>query len=335
MLQYLETQVVFREVPNEIALAINISGCPCRCEGCHSPQLWKDEGTPLMPSSLESLVATNPGISCVAFMGGDAYPNEVAFLSDYIKTQHPGLKTCWYSGRELAAVRKYAYRFNYLKVGPYIKDKGPLDSPTTNQAFYKVSRVDGEVLLEDISALFLRPSDRNASQKLNIKHCTPWRALTPKQIKALTVLERHPDITARKFGELYFNGPEHDVLHTAMSNQGNGACAGKKAWLCAGSLLGRLKKQDWVDENPFAQPRVFRLTDKGRQLLQDSCTPGVCRICGCTDDNACYNPSYGNCWWVDDAHTLCSHCVMPDVVRDPKTKHPNTHSNGHKSPRRV
>ena len=30
-----------------------------------------------------------------------------------------------------------------------------------------------------------------------------------------------------------------------------------------------------------------------------------CRVCGCTDDNACT----GGCWWVDDG--LCSSCAGP------------------------
>lgn len=34
----------------------------------------------------------------------------------------------------------------------------------------------------------------------------------------------------------------------------------------------------------------------------------TCRICGCTDYNACYHPEYGNCWWK--AKNLCSHCAM-------------------------
>lgn len=37
--------------------------------------------------------------------------------------------------------------------------------------------------------------------------------------------------------------------------------------------------------------------------------PGVCQICGCTENNACSHPDYGNCWWVDDNEDLCSHCA--------------------------
>lgn len=33
-------------------------------------------------------------------------------------------------------------------------------------------------------------------------------------------------------------------------------------------------------------------------------TPGVCRVCSCEDDHACE----GGCYWLDEAHTLCSVC---------------------------
>lgn len=34
---------------------------------------------------------------------------------------------------------------------------------------------------------------------------------------------------------------------------------------------------------------------------------GICRICGCTDENACLT-TVGPCAWVDKEHTLCSAC---------------------------
>ena len=39
MLKYLNCQVTFAEVPDEISLCINITNCPNRCPGCHSPEL--------------------------------------------------------------------------------------------------------------------------------------------------------------------------------------------------------------------------------------------------------------------------------------------------------
>lgn len=50
---------------------------------------------------------------------------------------------------------------------------------------------------------------------------------------------------------------------------------------------------------------------------------GTCRVCGCTDGHACTNPTHGNCWWVDDTETLCSHCALPEIADDPFTFHPN------------
>lgn len=48
---------------------------------------------------------------------------------------------------------------------------------------------------------------------------------------------------------------------------------------------------------------------------------GVCKICGCTDNNPCSNPVHGNCWWVDATHTLCSHCADETIATDPQTQH--------------
>jgi len=36
---------------------------------------------------------------------------------------------------------------------------------------------------------------------------------------------------------------------------------------------------------------------------------GTCKKCGCTDTDACYHLDFGPCWWVDESHELCSHCV--------------------------
>ena len=47
MLKCCSYDVVCQEIPDEITLAVNISGCPNRCPGCHSPWLWEDEGEAL------------------------------------------------------------------------------------------------------------------------------------------------------------------------------------------------------------------------------------------------------------------------------------------------
>ena len=148
-MKYVDTRVVFREVPDEITLAINISGCPVKCPGCHSSYLVRDIGTPLDFEALEGLIAVNKGISCVSFMGGDADPAYVGQLASKMKAAHPGLKACWYSGRDLENAKPLLEILDYVKVGPYIDEFGPLDWETTNQRFYRIIHKEKGPALED------------------------------------------------------------------------------------------------------------------------------------------------------------------------------------------
>lgn len=141
MIKFVDTKVVFQEIPDEVTLAINISNCPCHCEGCHSAYLAEDIGETLTTDKLRKLIDNNKGISCVAFMGGDSYPILIHLFAMYIKDKYPHLKVGWYSGKtevyepHLLEYRKY---FDYIKIGPYIKDRGPLNNPNTNQRMYKI-----------------------------------------------------------------------------------------------------------------------------------------------------------------------------------------------------
>mgnify|MGYP003521474780 FL=1 len=65
MLKYLYNQVVFSEIPQQIALGISISGCTIHCNGCHSRELWEDKGTQLTIKGLENLIISNEGITCL------------------------------------------------------------------------------------------------------------------------------------------------------------------------------------------------------------------------------------------------------------------------------
>lgn len=139
MLKFVDTLVSFQEVPDEITLCINISNCPCHCEGCHSPYLAEDIGTELTWNELEKLIKNNAGISCVCFMGGDSCPDYIEQLALFIKYQswYP-LKVAWYSGKSSIPNDLDISLFNYIKIGPYIPKLGGLDKETTNQIMYKV-----------------------------------------------------------------------------------------------------------------------------------------------------------------------------------------------------
>ncbi len=139
MLKYANYDVVCQEVPGEVSLAINISGCPCRCPGCHSKYLWAAGGQPLTPQALDRLVAEEAeGVTCIAFMGGDASPAEVDALARHVRQSHPRLRVAWYSGRTVMSGEIDPRNFHYIKVGPYISHLGPLSARTTNQRFYRV-----------------------------------------------------------------------------------------------------------------------------------------------------------------------------------------------------
>ena len=154
MLKYVDAKVVFAEVPNEVTLAINISNCPCQCKGCHSSYLAQDIGTELTFNEVRKLIKKNSGISCIAIMGGDAEPDKINTLASFIINHYNSIKVAWYSGRQELNNNIDLCNFDYIKLGPYKEEFGPLNSRTTNQRFYKVS--DGELV--DITSRFY---DRN------------------------------------------------------------------------------------------------------------------------------------------------------------------------------
>jgi len=152
MLKYVNTGVVFQEIPDEVTLAINISNCPCRCPGCHSHYLWDDNGLPLDTEAIDHFVERyRKDITCIAFMGGDAEPVGVNRLAQYVHEEYPQLKVAWYSGRIRVAREVRKTDFDYIKIGPYIRHLGPLKERTTNQRLYKLSP-DGT--FEDITFRF-------------------------------------------------------------------------------------------------------------------------------------------------------------------------------------
>ena len=152
MLKYVNTGIVFQEIPDEVTLAINISNCPCRCPGCHSRYLWDDIGEPLDEAALDNFIRQySSDITCIAFMGGDAEPDAVSGLAAYLRNNYPQFRIAWYSGRLRISSAIDKSRFDYIKIGPFIRHLGPLNKPTTNQRLY---RINSDGTQEDITARF-------------------------------------------------------------------------------------------------------------------------------------------------------------------------------------
>ena len=153
MLRYTDYDIVFQEVPDEITLAINISNCPNRCKGCHSPYLLKDIGEPLTEENLSALLKKyGKAITCVCFMGGDASPADIKQLAEYLHHQTVApVKVGWYSGKSKLPEHFDVSHFQYIKLGPYIESLGGLKSETTNQRLYHIENG----IMEDITYRFL------------------------------------------------------------------------------------------------------------------------------------------------------------------------------------
>lgn len=157
MLKYLNTQVTFAEVPDEITLCINITGCKNGCKNCHSSYLAQDIGTELTFNEVRKLIKKNSGISCIALMGGDAEPDKINTLASFIINHYGSIKVAWYSGRQELNNNIDLCNFDYIKLGPYKEEFGPLNSRITNQRFYKVNGKE----LVDITNKFWKHETEN------------------------------------------------------------------------------------------------------------------------------------------------------------------------------
>ncbi|MDR0755263.1 MAG: anaerobic ribonucleoside-triphosphate reductase activating protein [Prevotellaceae bacterium] len=140
MLRYVNFDIVFQEIPNEVTLAVNISNCPNNCEGCHSPYLREDTGEMLNENLIAAWIEKyGKAITCICFMGGDAEPCEVERLAAFIHAfTDRKIKTGWYSGQASLPDGISPANFNYIKLGAYFNHLGGLNKPTTNQRLYIV-----------------------------------------------------------------------------------------------------------------------------------------------------------------------------------------------------
>ena len=132
--------VVFQEVPDYVTLAIEITNCPGMCEGCHSPWLREDIGEELTPEVLDELIRKNRGVNCICFMGEGKDPETLKRLAFgiHLRSDYP-YKVALYSGRN-EVDEDYAMYFDFIKVGPYMPNYGPLNKETTNQRLLEIER---------------------------------------------------------------------------------------------------------------------------------------------------------------------------------------------------
>lgn len=137
MLKYVPslTDVVLEEIPGKVTLAVEISNCPGACSGCHSPFLREDIGEELTAEIIDRLIADNFGVNCFLLLGEGKDPEALRTLARQVRNAHPDISLALYSGRAKVEDELFDL-FDYVKVGPFIPEKGPLNNKETNQRLY-------------------------------------------------------------------------------------------------------------------------------------------------------------------------------------------------------
>ena len=84
--------------------------------------------------------------------------------------------------------------------------------------------------------------------------------------EALKIIRDNRRIYPMRFAQLFWK--DNRSLFTKMSNSGNGAVAGKAAWLCAGSFVAKLKKRGfvWVD---CVFGTEYIITQEGNKAIEE------------------------------------------------------------------
>jgi len=120
------------EIPNEISLCFNVTGCNVKCIDCHSKFLWNiDNGWELDFEYFSKILEKYSNyISYVCFMGGEWFEEDLIKMLKISKEK--GLKNCLFTGRNDIKENIKQY-LDLLKLGGFIKELGGLESLNTNQ----------------------------------------------------------------------------------------------------------------------------------------------------------------------------------------------------------
>lgn len=150
-----QTGITLTEVPDHISLFIELGQCKQHCEGCHSPHLWEDMETltPLETICIEATQAVAKGANAIVLMGGTTNKGVTSEnLVEIVKALSQIAPVCLYSGTDNIVAGTLEF-LTWLKVGSYQKDLGGLDSPKTNQKFFRKEK--GNIpMWRDVTYLF-------------------------------------------------------------------------------------------------------------------------------------------------------------------------------------
>ena len=170
-MNFLYEGIAVLEVPNEISIAFTLLGCPHQCKNCHSKDYWQSSlmtrnttlGIHFSAENVKNILNNrafkdHEHATCLLFLGGDW---EMSFFLDTIKVLRHTYHTssaikqynfAWYTSLHLTDLQVYPELFDYfdfIKTGPYIEDKGPLNKKGTNQQFWSRQFLDTTYLFRN------------------------------------------------------------------------------------------------------------------------------------------------------------------------------------------
>lgn len=151
----------FLEVPSNISINIYVQGCKIKCKDCHTPELQNfKNGIILTTDDVSTIVNTHDMSKWVCWLGGEPVDQiySVIEFSKIFKEKH-NLNIALYTGylfEDLTTfdILKYV---DLIKDGPFIKERGPVTSPTTNQrVFLKLNNIWKQINYGNIKTILER-----------------------------------------------------------------------------------------------------------------------------------------------------------------------------------
>lgn len=140
-MKFFDTDIVFKEIPDEISLCFSMFGCPHKCVNCHWNTIDKANLYDLNITIAQNIADKYKNkVSCILFLGGEW---DIEFI-DVVKIfKNNGFKVALYTGLDFDYVDVELIKIlDYIKVGRYIDDLGGLESPITNQVLYKLDNME-------------------------------------------------------------------------------------------------------------------------------------------------------------------------------------------------
>lgn len=170
-LPVLNISVSLNEIPDKIAVAVELGNCKQHCKGCHSPWLsiqihhdcWMD--LEMLMYNINKKI--KQGADAIVLMGGTANGIKPDDLVETINILSHYAPVGLYSGLPYAAniheyLRKHA-KLTWLKTGEFIEEKGGMNEETTNQKFF-VKEKDKWV---EVTHLLRKETHKNRYRKEN------------------------------------------------------------------------------------------------------------------------------------------------------------------------